>query len=323
MASFYTRPSYVASWAPGRIFPHRDPSEQEHDLEAVDLATRTRSRDRPTSPTVPPPAATAPRQAPPPMYFPGAEQLARTRTGTLSTNVAYSQTAELRWQTHPTIVEGWWRRILGRPALWWRCLKKDKELLEVDWPEPFGGRRRSPSRPSESGSDDPSSSTSNHVTRSHSLRSAGADSGVAGLDEPPHPLSPLFTTRVQLVNEAIAAALVPTRTWLAFCEILFVLWVVVLIVAIAVCKGQQKPFLEGVEVALVLLFLVVGTLVNSVRMNRWKLTKQLRTYSRDWSPLPTTSSTNQNLMDNFLGEIDHEALACAFYLLSNLSCIDN
>mgnify|MGYP001596230471 CR=1 FL=1 len=44
-------------------------------------------------------------------------------------------------------------------------------------------------------------------------------------------------------------------------------------------------------------------------MKRWALAKELRTLARDWSPLPITSSTNQGLLNNFLGEVDREALA--------------
>ena len=40
-------------------------------------------------------------------------------------------------------------------------------------------------------------------------------------------------------------------------------------------------------------------------MRRWKLSEQLRKRTRDWSPLPITSSTNTQLMRNYLdGEAD-------------------
>lgn len=40
-------------------------------------------------------------------------------------------------------------------------------------------------------------------------------------------------------------------------------------------------------------------------MRRWKLSEQLRKRTRDWSPLPITSSTNTQLMRNYLdGDAD-------------------
>lgn len=53
-------------------------------------------------------------------------------------------------------------------------------------------------------------------------------------------------------------------------------------------------------------------------MRRWALARQLRQRTRDWSPLPiTTSSTNNALLNNaglnaglhFFGQPDEEALA--------------
>lgn len=59
------------------------------------------------------------------------------------------------------------------------------------------------------------------------------------------------------------------------------------------------------QIGLVLVILVNGLAVNGVRMRRYALATALKARSRDWSPLPITSSTNSGLMRNYLdGDAD-------------------
>ena len=49
-------------------------------------------------------------------------------------------------------------------------------------------------------------------------------------------------------------------------------------------------------------------------MRRWALAEQLRKRTRDWSPLPITSSTNTQLMRNYLdGEVEPREIAHQSY----------
>lgn len=54
------------------------------------------------------------------------------------------------------------------------------------------------------------------------------------------------------------------------------------------------------QVGLVLVILVNGLAINGVRMRRYNLARALKARTRDWSPLPITSSTNSGLMRNYL-----------------------
>ena len=134
-----------------------------------------------------------------------------------------------------------------------------------------------------------------------------------------HPLESIFEEHVNSINIIVARQLVPTRIMLAVLEVLDLAFLLLLVIALGVERGRQRGFLEGIEVALVLLILVNGACVNAVRvsrrmrlhslglplsqMRRWALAKELRTLARDWSPLPM-SSTNQGLLNNSLGEVE-------------------
>lgn len=257
--SYYSgRASWVASWAPQRLYPHQEP-----------VFTDPTATTTPSSPTSP--SHHAPR-VPPPLYFPGAAQLARTRTtpGRPSTNVAHSQTTTLEWAYHPTLRTGW--RRFNRIGYWWRSLRKQKEDLVGNWPEKFGGRPSSEwVRRGTRLSCDNDAESGRRVSRSTSGRSVGRDSGIAlsprsTMEIQQHPLEPLFCQRVRQVSVITAAALVPTRVVLSLLEILDAVWVVVLIVALAVTKGKQERFLEVIEVALVLLIILNGTGINWIRV---------------------------------------------------------
>ncbi|KAL8280156.1 hypothetical protein RQP46_007486 [Phenoliferia psychrophenolica] len=305
VGNFGGRPSYVQPSWNQRLYPRGEP-----DFDTVATAP---------SPRRPPPIAVeAPPPPPPPLYFPGEAQLARTRSqqptraGHISSiNVARSQTATIPFRSHPTLRHGWrrWVRVDG----WYRCLvRREPECFETSWPAEFGGNREVETEV-DLGADGVGGGE--RVSRSFSSRRSGADSGVAltprtTVDVEPgqqHPLEPLFESRVKTINEIVAKALVPTRVMLAVLEVIDIFFLVLLVVALGVEKGQQRGFLQGVEVALVLIILINGAMVNAVRMKRWALAKELRTLARDWSPLPITSSTNQGLLNNFLGEDDEEA----------------
>lgn len=49
-----------------------------------------------------------------------------------------------------------------------------------------------------------------------------------------------------------------------------------------------------------MVILVNGLAINGVRMRRYNLARALKARTRDWSPLPITSSTNSGLMRNYL-----------------------
>ncbi|KAK4700235.1 hypothetical protein P7C70_g6015, partial [Phenoliferia sp. Uapishka_3] len=318
MVGNYRRPAYTPTWQQ-RIYPRQEPTfdvtiTSPEPAAAIGVSRATVSPQEVTSPSST--SSLSSPTAPPPIYYPGEAQLARTRSNhptrlghIPSINVARSQTATIPFRSHPTLRHGWRRFV--RVEGWYRCLiKREPEVFESSWPVEFGGRKP------QDGGDDGDVDGGLRISRSISRRSGASaqDSGIAltppsSSDWERHPLERLFEERVHEVNEVLAKALVPTRVMLAVLEIVDVLFLVLLVVALGVEKGRQRGFLEGVEVALVLIILGNGAMVNAVRMKRWALAKQLRTMARDWSPLPITSSTNQGLLNNFLGEVDEEALA--------------
>ncbi|GAA5847960.1 hypothetical protein JCM9279_003511 [Rhodotorula babjevae] len=168
MANFYSRPSYTPTWNQ-RIYPVQEPT---FDLAPAlaparsaspPLLSRTRTGRslrivEPTSPSSPP-ATTAPapaREAPPPVYYPGA---ARRRASTNphdqlapglapSTNTASTASCTVQWATHPCAPDaqggnGTWGRRL-RLAEVARALACRDEVLWDGWPAHFGGRDRVP-----------------------------------------------------------------------------------------------------------------------------------------------------------------------------------
>ncbi|SDA01423.1 BZ3500_MvSof-1268-A1-R1_Chr10-1g02651 [Microbotryum saponariae] len=349
MASYYSRrASYVASWAPQRIYPLQEPSfEPPASADApqnpaaplspsLSRASATRansSQDAANADTVPTSAtslttATTTREPTtrlqaPPMYYPGQAQLARTRAAAAaatgldpelhassSTNVASSITATIPWQSHPTATHVRPIKRFLRVPLWWSGLTKESEVLWQEWPREFGGTKMLPSSSTDDEEQSVQGRFSTSVTRSLSRRSgaSAADSGIALTPRPTfssssempfhHPLEPLFKSRIEELNELIPQRLGPSRVWLAALEIINWLWIVALIVALAQGKGKQTEFLEGVELTLIVIIVLNGIGVNAVRMRRWALARALRLRSRDWSPLPTTTSTNAQLLNN-------------------------
>ncbi|KAK4048168.1 hypothetical protein OIO90_005932 [Microbotryomycetes sp. JL221] len=308
--------------------------------------------DQSIHPSTAPPVSAPPRQ-PPPLYFPGEAQLARLRTrmGTIadeplppgtvpSTNVLTSATAQVEWLTHPTIKRGWRRAV--RLDMWYAAIiRRQAEQLWPEWPREFGGQRatRDATMTDEATTTDDleanghsgrrrntstGPTTASVVSRMTSRRSgvSAVDSGVAltprgTLDVQQHPLAPLYRQRMDELNQLIPQHLIVSRVYLALLEVANVAWLIALIVALAIDGGKQTGFLKGVEIALVLVILMNGIGVNAVRMRRWSLAKALRNRSRDWSPLPITTSTNLALLDNaglnaghhFLGETDPAVVA--------------
>ncbi|KAM0790162.1 hypothetical protein ACM66B_005481 [Microbotryomycetes sp. NB124-2] len=321
---------------------------QASGAEPIEAPAYDNDNDAATTTTGPPP------RQPPPLYFPGEAQLARLRTrmgteqqlppGHLpSTNVLSSATAQLEWTSHPTVKHGYKRYI--RVDMWYDAVVNRKpERLSDSWPRQFraaGGRAVAATttttttdldRQYSNTHDDIEANTQSGqhrnthdaVSRMTSRRSgvSAVDSGVAltprgTLDVQNHPLEPLFRQRIDELNDLIPQQLVTTRVYLALLEIANLTWLIALIVALAVDGGKQTGFLKGVEIALVLVILINGIGVNAVRMRRWTLAKALRNRTRDWSPLPITTSTNLALLDNaglnaghhFLGQSDQNALA--------------
>ncbi|GAA5900450.1 hypothetical protein JCM5296_001550 [Sporobolomyces johnsonii] len=328
MASFFNRPSYVASWANQRIYPLQEPSF----APPVDSAATATLSSPPASPPSPrrtltspgSPTATSsivpssstplssPRpEAPPPLYFPGAARRASTFGTSLppghipSINVASTRQTVIEWAYHPIPLAKNgkdWRKWL-RVAEIWPALKSDKEVLWDGWPVEFGGKPR----PRDERDEEEGGGAGSRLSRTFSRRSVAttaADSGVAltprATLEPQHPLEGLFKKRIAELNELIAVRLELTRVWMALIEVMVYVWFVALIVALATSKGQQSGYLKGVELALVLVILLTGLGINAVRMRRWTLSEELRKRTRDWSPLPITSSTNAGLMRNYL-----------------------
>ncbi|KDE05289.1 hypothetical protein MVLG_04321 [Microbotryum lychnidis-dioicae p1A1 Lamole] len=349
MASFYSRrASYVASWAPQRIYPLQEPSfkpptsaDAPQNFAAplspsLSRASATRansSQDASNADTVlasatsPTTAATVGeptnRLQAPPMYYPGQAQLARTRAAAAaatgldpelhassSTNVASSITATIPWQSHPTATHARAIKRLLRIPLWWSSLTKESEVLWQEWPKEFGGTKMLPSSSTDDEEQRVQGRSSTSVTRSLSRRSGAsiADSGIALTPRPTfssssemplhHLLEPLFKSRIEELDELVPQHLGPSRVWLAALEIINWLWIVALVVALAQGKGKQTKILEGVELTLIVIIVLNGIGVNAVRMRRWALARALRLRSRDWSPLPTTTSTNAQLLNN-------------------------
>lgn len=293
------RPSYVvASYHNQRLHPYTDPSLQ------------------PAAPSV---------VVPPPLYFPNAASRP-TRVGHLRTsiNTARSITTQIEWTSHPASIDpavGWVRFL--RVPTWIRVLRGDVEQLDDAWPREWSAD----GSPRRSGSTDHSG--------------AGLESESSVVQHETHPLEELFVARIKILNEVIPKHLKRTRTIMVVLEVLDLAFLVVLCVALGVTRGQQVGFTEGVEIALILLILVNAGCFSRVRVRRsfrdqigctdelqlarWALSRELRALSRDWSPLPVTSSTNQGtsslhrlstrangrtgLLNNFLGETDVEAEA--------------
>ncbi|CEQ40104.1 SPOSA6832_01695 [Sporobolomyces salmonicolor] len=330
MASFFNRPSYVASWANQRIYPLQEPSFAP-PVDSAAIATPSspptssrslrRTLTSPGSPTATSPVPlsshtplSSPRpEAPPPLYFPGPARRASTFDASLppghipSINFASTRQTAIEWAHHPIPLaqecKNW--RKWSRVAEIWPALKSDKEVLWDGWPVKFAGRPRpQDARDEEEGGGGRAGSRLSRNLSRRSVATTAADSGVAltprATLEPQHPLEGLFKARIAELNELVAARLELTRVWMALIEVMLYVWFIALIVALATSKGQQTGYLKGVEVALVLVILLIGLGINAVRMRRWTLSEELRKRTRDWSPLPMLSSTNAGLMRNYL-----------------------
>ncbi|GAA6056839.1 hypothetical protein JCM3770_003595 [Rhodotorula araucariae] len=337
MASYFNRPSYTPSWNQ-RIFPVQEPSFAP---PASPSSPPSSPRDtRPRSLRIVEPASplhSPAREAPPPIYYPGPRRRSETSAAdpltpglAPSTNTASSALCTVQWAYHPCAPDaqggnGRWGRRLRLPEIW-RALKGEKEVLWDGWPRQFGGRervgweaeQREDARAAAAAvADDEEGGTAAHRrARSLSLslsrrstRTTTGDSGIAltphSTHEYAHPLAPLYKKRVAEVNALVNESLVTTRIWLALVELVDYVWVLALIVALAQGGGKQTGFLKGVEIGLVLVILLNGLGVNAVRMRRYTLARALRARTRDWSPLALTSSTNAQLMRNYLdGDAD-------------------
>ncbi|BGP26240.1 hypothetical protein Rt10032_c10g4275 [Rhodotorula toruloides] len=324
MASFFNRPSYTPSWQQ-RIYPVREPS------------FAPASAPTPAPPPASSAPTTPVRDAPPPVYFPGHNR--RRSTGphspgtsrgdsdlppghTASTNTASTSSCVIRWAYHPCAPDAiggkgkWGKRL--RVGEIWRALRAEREVLWDRWPREFGGDERMPWEVEVDGEraarDEEAQvsrrrSTRSTISLSQLRRSTTADSGVALTPHQSrtsaalpssHPLLPLFQSRIAELNTIIPDSLVLPRVWLALVELMDYVWIVALLVALGQGRGKQTGFLKGVEIALVLVILLNGLAINAVRMRRYTLSTQLRARTRDWSPLPITSSTNAGLMRNYL-----------------------
>ncbi|KAK4330068.1 hypothetical protein RTBOTA2_005408 [Rhodotorula toruloides] len=330
MASFFNRPSYTPSWQQ-RIYPVREPSFAQPSAPPSPAPA--------ASPALPTPPAPA-REPPPPVYFPGPNRRRSTGHHSPSSladadlppghipsiNTASTSSCVIKWAYHPSAPEAvggkgkWGKRL--RVGEIWRALRGERERLWDRWPREFGGDESTPweveaerGSAAEVAQDEEAQisrrrSTRSTISLSALRRSTTADSGVAltphaSRSPPtpsphPHPLLPLFQSRIADLNQLIPDSLAITRVWLALVEVMDYVWVLALVVALGQGGGKQTGFLKGVEIALVLIILLNGLAINAVRMRRYTLSTLLRARTRDWSPLPITSSTNAGLMRNYL-----------------------
>lgn len=256
MGSYGRRPTYVqASFFNNRLFPHQDPS----------LPTSTPDPASPASLAVAPmqqegEETDAGVQVPPPQYF------RSTRRPT--TNSALSINAKLGWTKHPVVGFEW-----NRPLIWWNVLiKGEREEVSSQWPAEwldskeristsFDGSRRSATGHSQHSSVDSAIELS-------SLRPSKS-----------HSLQPIFAARISSLNtDVIPKFLHFTRVVMAILEICNFSFIILLVTALAVTRGKQVPFLQGVEVLLVMLILINAGGYNTVRVSLPSFS--LRTESR-------------------------------------------
>lgn len=286
MSSFFgNRPSYVtASWANQRIYPRTEPTFVEptplplrrsssNQLPPTTPISRTRSSPAPNPTT----ATSAPvTQAPPPLYFPGANRqrsLSRSPEDSPSLppnhipsiNSASTRLSIVPWEKHPiplltsdSSTRDKVKKWIRLPEIW-ASLKQEPEVLYGGWPAEFGGKpfvsiaQRKRQEDEEEGGD-----TASRLSRFSSRRSATsrADSGIVlprrnstVTEGRQHPLEPLYRKRIAELNTLITQGTVLPRGWLAMVELMFMVWFVALIVALAQGRGVQTGFLKGVEVS--------------------------------------------------------------------------
>ncbi|GAA5914022.1 uncharacterized protein JCM6883_007123 [Sporobolomyces salmoneus] len=348
MASFFgNRPSYVtASWANQRIYPRTEPTFNQPESEPSLAPPRSTSSTPAITPIVQ--GGEGRPTQPPPLYFPGAnrqrtlsqsENIPSASTHIPSINSASTRLSIIPWQSHPIPLLTKDSSLSEKIRKWlrveevWSCLKQEPEVLWDGWPVEFGGkpfarRRRSVDE------EEAHQGESSRLSRITSRRSGSsrADSGIVLSMEGDthrrhhvlsmegdthrrhHVLEPLYRKRVAELNKLISESLIVPRGWLAMTEMMWITWFVALIVALGQGGGSQTGFLKGVEIGLVCVIILSALAINGVRMRRWALAEQLRKRTRDWSPLPITSSTNTQLMRNYLdGEADPREVAQQVY----------
>lgn len=250
MSSFYAhRASYVASWAPRRLFPLTEPSF----LDAIP------SPPRPTSSSPPPPTSSLPfpseSEDHPPLYFPPppSSSLSPTAGGSRSSK-ATSSTITVAWSSHPTLLHGLPRFI--RVISWYKCMRGDRESLDPRWPELL-------SAPTQSGE------------RTSLVLPNVGDNERKDFER----LRGLFSDRIGILNTLIQEALVPTRRIVMGLEMINSLWLILLIIALSVDRGRQGVFSEGTEATLVVLIILNGIGVNAVRVSFYpSLSTQMKGY---------------------------------------------
>ncbi|GAA6015285.1 hypothetical protein JCM11491_000999 [Sporobolomyces phaffii] len=300
-----------------------------------------RTRSSVSSPP-PPPSEPTPAERPqlPPLYYPGANRdralsqsddpssdpTALPPNHIPSINSASTRLSIVPWLHHPisllskesnpslgTKLKKWCRL----PDIW-TSLKQEPEELYDGWPVEFGGKPM-PTATGAMGDEESGGGLSRFSSRRSGT--SRADSGIvlprrssaigpggvgdATTGRTQHPLEPLYRKRIAELNTLISEGLVLSRGWLALTELMWIVWFVALIVALGQGRGVQTGFLKGVEIGLVCVIILSALAINGVRMRRWKLAEYLRKRTRDWSPLPITSSTNTQLMRNYLdGDAD-------------------
>ncbi|KEI36940.1 uncharacterized protein L969DRAFT_19940 [Mixia osmundae IAM 14324] len=183
----------------------------------------------------------------------------------------------LEWHFHPALT-GWKRSL--------HCIQGRGEQLDDTFPLAFSYRCQGvgPLIDAQDRSIELSQTMSSHASSFTS-----------------HALYKQYQTRLAFLNECIPAHLVKTRLVMVLLELINALWLVLLIIALAVDRAQQRGFLTAVEVTLVVIIIVNATGFNFIRIHRWKLQRTLRTKSLDWSPVLTTS-TARTLLANYEGD---------------------
>lgn len=309
MASYYGRRNILNLQLPGhyRLYPvsHTEPvfdteigdlprrsaraeevsPEQEASLRLARAATRgstqsarrSQSEERHDRQRSTPSAAPA---IPPPAYGAGAGTgaglpLSRTISSgatlvaSASTGTRKARVVQVNWAFHPSLSGPHQKR-----DRWLRYLGRKAESLSDDFPEDF-----------------------------MSLLVAGQST-----EENISKIQELYKARIDHLNNwVIPNSLVITRLFMALLEIIDLIIVILFIVALGVTGGKQEGLLEGAEVALILVILLTGGFINHIRIKRWQLRSVLRNLSRDWSPLPSTSSTAADLVNAYIGGADLEA----------------
>lgn len=272
-------PSFAPPVSSDRTSPPTSPRPRARSLATLGEAPAT-TENNAGSATTPAPV----REAPPPVYYPGPAQrrLSAAARGIddsvprghiASINTARTSTCVVRWLKHPAAPEAMrprdevrkrgfrqdWRSWIRLPLIW-RALKQEPEVLWNGWPVEFGGQTRVPweaemLREAEEGATANDGQILPPSFSPHPLGAMSITEGVAlsrlssTASVVNHPLEAQYRRRIAELNTLIAESLSLTRIWLALIELMDIIWLVCLIIAIGVEKGQQKGFILGVEVS--------------------------------------------------------------------------